>query len=383
MFAINDDHEVHARLRAAIDSVVATEDDALDVAALRREINRLEHAVLRAVATADRRGDWQADGFLSTAAWLREKCRMDHGQARRAVVTARRLESLPKVSAVFAEGDVSRTHVEPITRACTPERIDAIAQVDAELADVARLAKPRELATIVARLTDQLDGDGGAAGDEARYERRHLELSATFNRMVHVDGDGDVLDGELVESALNDFMAKEFQASDPRTTTQRRWDAFVGIFRRYMDGGLATSRKERPHVNVVVDLAELEGTAPELVKQARADALHMGRLSRATLEMLACDCKISRVITDGPSEVLDVGRLQRTATPAQWRALIARDRHCQAPGCDRGPEHCQAHHKFPWPAGGPTSLENLQLLCHAHHRQHHFDDARHRANAPP
>jgi hypothetical protein len=88
--------------------------------------------------------------------------------------------------------------------------------------------------------------------------------------------------------------------------------------------------------------------------------------------MLACDCKISRIITDGPSEVLDVGRLQRTATPAQWRALIARDRHCQAPGCDRGPEHCQAHHKIPWPAGGPTSLDNLQLLCHTHHRQHHL-----------
>ena len=372
MFAL-EDADVHAQLRDAVDRLAATDDGGLDVVALRREINRLEHLAARAVAEADRRGDWHAEGFLSTAAWLREKCRMDHGAAKRAVITARRLDSLPKVSAAFAEGDVSRTHVERITDACTPDRIDAIAEVDSELAEVARLAKPRELAAIVARFTDALDGDGGAAGDEARYARRGLHVAAGFDRMTHIDGRGDLDGGERVATALSRFMERDLQPGDPRTTEQRRWDALVGISNLVLDHGLLGGRTERPHISVVVDLTELEGTAPALVVQARADALHMGRLSRTALEMLTCDCKISRIITDGPSEVLDVGRLQRTVTPAQWRALVARDQHCQGRGCERGPEHCEAHHIVHWIDGGASSLENLQLLCYAHHRQHHLE----------
>ncbi|MGV1006275.1 MAG: HNH endonuclease [Candidatus Nanopelagicales bacterium] len=39
------------------------------------------------------------------------------------------------------------------------------------------------------------------------------------------------------------------------------------------------------------------------------------------------------------------------------------------PGCQIGPERCQAHHIQDWAKGGPTSLANAALLCHAHHRQ--------------
>lgn len=56
MFAI-DDLDVHAPLRHAIDTLMTTDDDGvLDVVALRREINRLEHLGLCAVAEADRGG---------------------------------------------------------------------------------------------------------------------------------------------------------------------------------------------------------------------------------------------------------------------------------------------------------------------------------------
>jgi hypothetical protein len=201
--------------------------------------------------------------------------------------------------------------------------------------------------------------------------------------MTHIDGRGDLDGGERVATALSNIMDRDLQPGDRRTTEQRRWDALVAICDLVLGNGLGAARKERPHVSVVVDLTELDEQAPVAVKHARADALHMGRLSRTTLEMLTCDCKISRIITDGPRDVLDVGRLQRTVTPAQWRALVARDRHCQAPGCDRGPERCEAHHIVHWLHGGSTSLANLQLLCHAHHRQHHFEVAHARSHAPP
>ena len=93
------------------------------------------------------------------------------------------------------------------------------------------------------------------------------------------------------------------------------------------------------------------------------------------LELLLCDCDISRVIVAGRSEILDVGRATPTATAAQWKALVVRDQHCQHPGCDRPPSHCQPHHIWHWTRGGPTDLDNLQLLCWHHHRQHHLQEA--------
>ncbi len=64
---------------------------------------------------------------------------------------------------------------------------------------------------------------------------------------------------------------------------------------------------------------------------------------------------------------LDVGAATETIPPHLRRAVILRDRHCAAPGCDQPPAACQAHHIVPRSRGGPTSLENLLLLCSFHH----------------
>ncbi len=84
-------------------------------------------------------------------------------------------------------------------------------------------------------------------------------------------------------------------------------------------------------------------------------------------------------MTDGPSQVLDVGRMTHNIPIAIWNTLVVRDRHCTAPGCDRSPEYCQAHHIWFWEWGGPTSLENLRLLCWYHHKELHNHDAKARA----
>ena len=87
-----------------------------------------------------------------------------------------------------------------------------------------------------------------------------------------------------------------------------------------------------------------------------------------------CDCDLTRIVMAGRSEILDVGRATRTATPAQWKALVVRDRHCQAPGCTQPPSRCQAHHIRHWTDGGTSDLDNVELLCWHHHRQRHIED---------
>jgi hypothetical protein len=59
-----------------------------------------------------------------------------------------------------------------------------------------------------------------------------------------------------------------------------------------------------------------------------------------TIRMLACDCSVSRIILGPDSEVLDVGRKTRVWTTTLRRAIIARDRHCQADGCERDYRYC-------------------------------------------
>jgi len=84
-----------------------------------------------------------------------------------------------------------------------------------------------------------------------------------------------------------------------------------------------------------------------------------------------CDAKIGRIVMQGTSEVLDLGRATRLASPAQRRAVLRRDEHCVWPGCDRPPPMCDVHHVIPWNHGGPTDLENLALVCGHHHRRIH------------
>ncbi len=64
---------------------------------------------------------------------------------------------------------------------------------------------------------------------------------------------------------------------------------------------------------------------------------------------------------------LDVGTVTDTIPPHLRRAVIVRDKHCAAPGCDQPPAACQVHHLTPRSQGGATKLTGLILLCAFHH----------------
>ena len=64
---------------------------------------------------------------------------------------------------------------------------------------------------------------------------------------------------------------------------------------------------------------------------------------------------------------LDVGAVTDLVPPHLRRAIISRDQHCAAPGCDTPPAACHVHHIIPRSQGGTTSLGNCLLLCSFHH----------------
>src|SRR5206468_6819231 len=103
----------------------------------------------------------------------------------------------------------------------------------------------------------------------------------------------------------------------------------------------------------------------------RSELDHVGTIHPEIARRLACDASISRMITKGRSEPLDVGRRTSVIPGPMRRAVIVRDRHCRFPGCDRPPPWCDAHHVVHWADGGTTALANLVLLCRRHHRLVH------------
>jgi hypothetical protein len=158
------------------------------------------------------------------------------------------------------------------------------------------------------------------------------------------------------------------------------WDALIEASRLLAATTvLPTDHGTRPRIGVTIDYHALRtgldtslgpGGGPGY--EPGAGLLDTGeRLSAAAVRRLACDAEVLPYVLGSRSQILDVGRTSRLVTLGLWLALVARDQQCAFPGCTRAPIACDAHHIRHWVDGGPTSLDNLVLLCRAHHRLIH------------
>ena len=140
---------------------------------------------------------------------------------------------------------------------------------------------------------------------------------------------------------------------DTRNVAARRADLLLEMVERSTD---------RPGLIVHVSAETLLEDKPGLTETEHGTFLTADEIRR-----ISCDANLTRVVFGPDSQPLDVGRTKRLVTPALRIAVMARDLHCVFPGCDRPASWCDVHHLIPWSQGGPTSLDNLVLLCRHHH----------------
>ena len=107
-------------------------------------------------------------------------------------------------------------------------------------------------------------------------------------------------------------------------------------------------------------------------ERGRCEIPGVGAIARSELERLGCDTETYGILFDQRGLPLYHSRKTRRVSPQQWRVLLARDRGCVI--CGAHPNLCQAHHVKYWSLGGPTDIDNLALLCHAHHRWVHDNE---------
>jgi hypothetical protein len=144
----------------------------------------------------------------------------------------------------------------------------------------------------------------------------------------------------------------------------RRFDALLQWASRALaDPQLPTLHGRRPAINVTVALS----TLLDLDDQPAELAGH-GPLAAEAARRLAADPTGTwrRLLTD-PAGRLGPYPIQTYRPPQQLAdAVIARDRTCTFPNCDRPGQLSDIDHRTSYPAG-PTSWDNLHSLCRRHH----------------
>ena len=196
-----------------------------------------------------------------------------------------------------------------------------IANIEPQLVGMARIADPVELRKAVDRMVDAFDGDGGAASDADEFAKNHLTFEATYDGRFEPHGTVDAESGEIIAAALEAEMATLRHNNDTRTGPKLRAEAFTSICRWYLahhDNG-RPRRRGQNHLGIITDLSELAGTNTQLIAEVRAEAAHGSRLSRSTTRTAVVLAASSMpLITDGPSQLLDVGRDTRVVSIAMW-----------------------------------------------------------------
>lgn len=362
-------------LRSATDDLrmqdlrsLADDDLASDLDEIERAVRVLEGERARRLREFERRRAHESDGFLSVSAWLVARHRVAPSTATRRVRMARSLEAMPQAAEAFSGGELSDAAVDLLASA-RESFPGAFARCEESLLQAARTLPVAALRSVIEYWRQAQDLAEAERVEDERFERRNLNASPSLHGMVRVDGDLDPETGQSLMSALRAVMdadTRTHPAPDLRRPGQRRADALGQICRSWMDSSdRPMILGERPHVVVTLDLEALEGRA------GRSELQDAGPVTPESARRIACDARVSRVITDGASQPLELGRSSKVVSPALRRAVTVRDAGCRFPGCGRPPGWCDAHHVTHWADGGETSLDNLVLLCRPHHRAIH------------
>ena len=342
-----------------------------EIAELSAHLDAATARLLDLIREFDARGGWNT-GFRSCAAWLAWRVGLDLGAARERVRVARALETLPALAEALARGELSYAKVRALTRVATPA-------TEARLLAVGRAGTAAHVERIV-RGWRRVDRQAEAREAARQHAGRALHVYQDEDGTMVLRGRLTPEVGALLLRALDAARETLYQrrraneavlpAADPAvaapTRAQQQADALALLAETALHHELDPGASgERYQVVVHVDAAVLAD--PE---QPGQSVLEEGsHVSAETSRRLACDA--SRVVMrhDEDGRVVEVGARTRTIPPALRRALHHRDRSCRFPGCNI--RFGQGHHVRHWAQGGPTTLSNLALLCHRHHRAVH------------
>jgi 5-methylcytosine-specific restriction endonuclease McrA len=413
-----DDFSVHAKPVANIDGIACdTEDPMLmPMAHLEAQICELAGHIAAAtcrylllVADFDAREGWRAWEQPSCAAWLAWKCQVAPATAREHVRVARALKELPVIRGKFAAGLFSYSKARALTRIATPDTEQGLVdmarhmtagQIDRFAHAHRKVSQGNRQPSHERKLTWRVNDDGTISvsatlpPEDGAVFLQALRASRDDLEHPH-DGDlengepphrpGDRVPVEDLADALTDVCTSYLRAKIARADNPDIYQVIIhaGAAAITNDAGSDAPQPQDQPAGASAEASDAPGPGQvdasivqprwPIWHPAREDRCHAAdgpAISAVALQLIGCNATISTMVHDADGAVLAVGRRTRTAPAALRRAVRERDHHrCRFPGCES--RKVDLHHIQHWSNGGPTSRDNLILLCRRHHRVVH------------
>ncbi|MPZ73107.1 MAG: DUF222 domain-containing protein [Nitriliruptorales bacterium] len=308
---------------------------------------------------------------------LRLNTTLGPGASKRRVNRAALLARMPVLRGAYERGEVRTEHVDAVLYRARPSRIDAIAEHDATLSQLAAAAEPRHLAVAVQGVVDHVDRDG--ADDPppcVNEDLRGLSLRDGFGGMEELTGTTTALVGELLRRTWQVYDTPDpadIPEAQRRTPGQRFHDALQAALTVALDGAPATVGGVKVHAGVFVDLFTLLG-ADDLATIRPRFASGKGITPELARHLVATTTPTMRAIVGlGPWNPVSVGRVR---TMPEWLKFASHlgHPHCRGPGCELPACLCDEDHIDPYCDGGLTATSNGAPMCHTHNVLKHDDN---------
>jgi len=324
----------------------------------RRLIDRLElewAADAARLATTDHH---RLEGSEKAADFLRHHCQMGEGAVKDRLAVGSQLHKLWESARAMQKGEIGFPHLVQMAhtasaawRACGSTHVFE----EAKLLERARTESVGRFWHTCQNYLHACNPDRFADAAEELFEQRELTIRRRRDGAYTFWGRLDPMGAAVVKTALAP-LARRRGKEDNRTFKQRLHDALVEH----------AAENQQTHLNVTVAVETLLG----LPGAPAAEIEGMPPIAQRTVERLACDCSVRRILLDPRSNVIEVGRSRRVISTPARRGLIARQGGlCGWPGCDR--QGRVVHHVQFWNRGGDSDLPNQALLCYHHHRMLH------------
>ena len=296
--------------------------------------------------------EWDRAGYNSPYDWIRFNCKVKGNVAGDYLSVGRQLPALAQSLEAMLKDEIGFAHLATMAgTAAVAKTFD-----ESHLLPLAREHSPGKFYRDCLHYRHSVDAAAYNDDQEQLREGRSLRLSTAMDGCLLINGVLDPAGGAAVRAVLEP-LARPSGEHDDRTREQRMADALEDA----VWGG------HPAHVQVTTTLETLKGLAGSSAGEMELSL----PISASSVQRLACDCSVTRVLLSQESVTIDVGRTKRIMSGALRKALRVRDGHCQWPGCEKPASYCDGHHLVHWIHGGETNLDNLVLLCRRHHRLVH------------
>ncbi|MGO3146463.1 MAG: DUF222 domain-containing protein [Leucobacter sp.] len=278
--------------------------------------------------------------------------------------------------------------VAPMGAEETPTLVAHRSEYERNVLEVAVTTSPNRLKPIARRLAESFAFESL----DARYEREKQHRSVWVGERE--DGMADLTaylpahEAHAIHSRLTQMakQAEQIEARErkhadaaqgerePETPCRSRDAIRADLFADLLlNGNSGTASLDGPSVHGIVQIVAHESdVVREPSREAPIPILEgYGPIPVSVARNIAGATPAWNRVVEHPERgvVLSVDRYRPSA--AMRRFLTARDAHCRFPGC-RAPAHrCDVDHTVDAALGGPTSLDNLGMLCRGHHTLKH------------